>query len=300
MSDYETTDAVVRPRQERPVTKKSAAAIAEAILKTQSEVSVLPKNEANNYGNYMYVSIDTYYRDIAPLARRNGLFWTIKMVAHRQVDNDRIEFDFEIDLKYRDGSVLYRYSQLTVVHPFIGAQTTGSATSYAEKIFMRSEFKVPTGEGDSDMHSAKGGVSARSANTAFVPDPPPKPGDYAEAAEQRINRQVQQAELLKVVTRFLKANTGAASFERELQGRMETCATVEALEGVWVDNSAEWVRLQRGISDERALYFWLKEKFAERKAVLLTQPAATPASDTRQKPPFQWRGVEPDAPQPPA
>ena len=36
------------------------------------------------------------------------------------------------------------------MHPIQGAQTAGSALSYADKLFMRSAFKVVTGESDAD------------------------------------------------------------------------------------------------------------------------------------------------------
>jgi hypothetical protein len=48
------------------------------------------------------------------------------------------------------GEVVPVYDRISIFHPLQGAQTSGSAASYAEKLFMRKAFKVVTGEKDAD------------------------------------------------------------------------------------------------------------------------------------------------------
>lgn len=128
--------------------------IFDAILATQMAVPSLKKGDKNAYDNYYYVPIDDYYEQVAKLAAENGLSWTIREIDFEPLPNvgkhGSLRFTFGFSLYHKDGYMLQDVSRFTVVHPVQGAQTAGSAASYAEKLFMRTLFKVVTGEQDAD------------------------------------------------------------------------------------------------------------------------------------------------------
>jgi hypothetical protein len=160
------------PNPPRPAVKRLGSIkpdIAEAIQCTQREVITLPKTEKNNYGKYDYVPIDTYYTDVVPIALKHGLRWQCNLSNARLIAEGVLLFDCSVDLYYKDGTVYRGIDVFPIPHQMIGAQTAGSAKSYADKIFMRSFFKVPTGEGDSDqLPSHVGGHTGMGAQRVYT------------------------------------------------------------------------------------------------------------------------------------
>jgi hypothetical protein len=129
-----------------------------AIIATKLALGKLVKDETNPFHRYKYVPIDTYYEHVASCAASNGLTWRTNIVeiAHfiETVENGKtqhiLRFDFSIDLMHSSGMVWENWQKLTIFHPTQGAQTTGSAMSYAEKLMMRTTFSVATSEDDVD------------------------------------------------------------------------------------------------------------------------------------------------------
>jgi hypothetical protein len=128
------------------------AEIAGAIIDTALSIGQLGKSEENKFGKYKYVSIDRYYEAVAQIALQHDLTWTCKEVQSRIEDNDKfvLKFTFMFTLIHRSGVVVPAADIISIYHQFQGAQTAGSAASYAEKLFMRKLFKVVTGEEDAD------------------------------------------------------------------------------------------------------------------------------------------------------
>jgi hypothetical protein len=137
----------MEPVSVKPVMRKKE--IIAAILKTQCDILPLDKNEKNEYKDYFYASIDQYYLLVATKARENGLTWVMSE-TEAIVGHEYTKHVYAVELQYKDGTTYPNYAQISVLHPLMGAQGAGSAMSYAEKIFMRMVFKVPTGEGDAD------------------------------------------------------------------------------------------------------------------------------------------------------
>lgn len=128
--------------------------IAAAMVRIAQAVPQLGKADRNQFAKYNYVSIDKYYDTIARLAAANGIMWQAREIENiivKDVGKDgsfRITYDF--NLYHESGDMIEGFAAFTVLHPIQGAQTAGSALSYAEKLFMRSAFKVVTGEEDAD------------------------------------------------------------------------------------------------------------------------------------------------------
>ena len=129
-------------------------AIAAAMIKIAQAVPQLGKADRNNFAKYNYVSIDKYYEVIARLAAANGISWQaseIRNIVEPDLGKDgAIRVTYAFTVYHESGDVLDEFAIFTIVHPIQGAQTAGSALSYAEKLFMRSAFKVVTGEDDAD------------------------------------------------------------------------------------------------------------------------------------------------------
>lgn len=124
--------------------------IAEAIMKVIDQAPRLAKADENRHGKYHYVSIDAYYEAIPSLAIAQGLAWMVRETRAEVVSEKAIHFSYAFDVFHKSGACVMGMSELSILHPIQGAQTAGSAASYAEKLFMRTTFKVVTGEEDAD------------------------------------------------------------------------------------------------------------------------------------------------------
>ena len=120
--------------------------IAEALFATAKAVAAHPlvKDMQNEFAKFKYVPIDSYYAAIPPLALKHGLFWRCKEI---EVGGEGKTFD----LIHEGGATVEGYDIVTIYHPAQGAQSSGSARSYADKLFMRTAFKCVTGEKDSEF-----------------------------------------------------------------------------------------------------------------------------------------------------
>jgi hypothetical protein len=85
-----------------------------------------------------------------------------------------LRFDFSVDLMHTSGMVWEGWQKLTIFHPTQGAQTTGSAMSYAEKLMMRTTFSVATSEDDVDSGNSGFQGNMRRAEPAPRPVAAPK------------------------------------------------------------------------------------------------------------------------------
>lgn len=132
--------------------------VAKAIDDTADECGKLVKDQRNKADGYNFVSIDQFYEVVAGAARKHGLNWNFTE------DKPPVEVGTDVMVTYRvhlwhideKGKKITnypRFRRISVVHPFEGPQTFMSAESYAQKLFMRSLFKVATGEPDADSVS---------------------------------------------------------------------------------------------------------------------------------------------------
>jgi len=128
--------------------------IAKAILAVTSEVNSLAKGVKNQHGGYNYVPIDNYYAEVGKVAAKHGLTWVLRVTDCKHLSdlgkNGALNFSYAVDLLHSDGDEKKDFTSLNILHPIQGAQSAGSAMSYADKVFMRQLFKIETGEMDAD------------------------------------------------------------------------------------------------------------------------------------------------------
>lgn len=125
-----------------------------SIIEVTRRVGTLGKAQFNPHGQYKYVGIDKYYEKVSGIAADLGLSWVLvqdKFELHPNVGKSgMLEISYRVNLFHSSGAVIENFSYLSIIHPIQGAQTVGSALSYADKTFQRQLFKVSTGEEDAD------------------------------------------------------------------------------------------------------------------------------------------------------
>lgn len=168
-------------------------AIAKKIAAIAGSIPPLKKETNNRDAGFNFVSIDDYYAHVAGKVREGGLIWTIDEdgieLITDGVDEPLVQFgyvftiyDVDADLDI-DGVLPSAKLHQSIIHPLQGAQTTGSAASYAEKIFLRTLLKIVTGEPDADFFAKKKKARAAAADDFMEPAPTQPPARVRAAAE---------------------------------------------------------------------------------------------------------------------
>jgi hypothetical protein len=243
------------------------ADIIAALLAVQAEVGRLDKSEFNAHGKYKFVSIDAYYEKVATVAAAHGLTWIARVTDTHPVGEKAIQFDYRFDLLHSSGAVVTGFFEHPVVHPIQGAQTAGSALSYADKIFQRHAFKVRTGEGDADdtppdaidlpsQRDAKSPTNpvrspltneVRSPLTNEVRSPPPGPGGLLDDNQlmQDVKRVASGLRDNKPVLNVPASGSDLGLIEKVFCVFVDVCATKDELIAFWETNIAALDALMR-------------------------------------------------------
>jgi hypothetical protein len=132
-----------------------SATIFEAIASTARDVRVIGKSDRNKFDGYDFASIDKFLMLVNPIASKNGLFPIISQRYVEFYENVNAKggksvwarFFFDVTLYHSSGQTLGPVNMMVCV-PMNGAQTSGSAQSYALKQFLRSTLMIPTGDKD--------------------------------------------------------------------------------------------------------------------------------------------------------
>jgi hypothetical protein len=146
-----------RPRPKMP------AEIAQAIVEVMSGVVRLHNSETNTHANYRFVSVDQYYELLRTLMANAGLviFPEEVSTAFQTTGNGdkvrtwlKIRYEFTLIHAPSGQEWEHRPQKTAMVDASMGAQAFGAAQSYAEKFYLRSLFKMATGEPDGDAEAA--------------------------------------------------------------------------------------------------------------------------------------------------
>lgn len=133
------------------------ASIVKAICAIKSTVEALKKSGKNPHGGYQFSSTDDLY---AAIARKMGDVGLMCLALEVENEIKRIEKDGKTSQWLR---VVYQYvwatetdtwtdtsNRRTVCTQVTGPQTYQAAQSFAEKAYLRSTFKLPSGDMDLD------------------------------------------------------------------------------------------------------------------------------------------------------
>jgi hypothetical protein len=253
-------------------------AIMKAVVKTVREVPQLGKADRNQFAKYSYVSIDKYYEIVAKIAASNGLVWQPREVECEILPNTgkdgAIKAVYAFDLYHEDGESRENYASFTIIHPIQGAQTAGSAMAYAEKLFMRSCFKVQTGEQDADATNPDDLKTAarqlpevkkvlESFPDATVTDVRPKgtavPADPSPKVAVIARTEADGTIILKTDT------TDWKSAAEVLQMGLAACKNVNEIKSLWTKNIAVIEKMGEADADTHAA---VRSAFNSRRAEL--------------------------------
>ena len=159
--------------------------IGQAIAKAMGEIETVAKNDANAHGGYNFASIDGFIGGCRDAMSSNGLHALISVVNFERFagNNNKqwADITYKIQLCHASGEATEPV-QSVVTLPITGAQTSGSAQSYALKQFLRGIFMVKTGEKDDPDFNAPTDLET------------PSVGAVAPKSEANVNR-VDMAEL---------------------------------------------------------------------------------------------------------
>lgn len=133
------------------------SSIVQAICRVKQSLEAVRKTQRNGHGGYQFASTDDIY---AALTKKMGEVGLVILAVEDSAEIVRVEKDGKTVqwLRATYGFVLATH-EATYQHPnmrrtlFIqvtGPQTFQAAQSYAEKSFLRSLFKLPTGDMDLD------------------------------------------------------------------------------------------------------------------------------------------------------
>ena len=134
------------------------ASIVVACCQIQTTVEAIRKSHKNQHGGYMFASTDDIY---AGLTRKMGEVGLMCLAMEdRDVEIIRVEkegktsqwakFVFSFVLATKDATWTDPRNRRTLYIQITGPQTFQAANSYAEKSYLKSLFKLPTGEMDLD------------------------------------------------------------------------------------------------------------------------------------------------------
>jgi hypothetical protein len=256
------------------MTEHSSADLAkvfEAINAAAKAMPSLRKGDRNQHGGYAYVSIDDYFEQAAAVAHDNGLSWSMrevssetvvvgeKMVAGKAVPTWAFKVKYEFDLMHVSGVYLESFFSTTILHPLQGAQTAGSAMSYAAKLFMRNVFTVVTGEQDADATPSDAFDLGPSSSPRPVSAPRSAPSPQAVAPPDR------RAEApLPGLPRAEPTADGMNVADLAL-AFIDLAKTVKQLNDYWIKNESEFKALEKSEPEE---YARLVAAFSARKKAL--------------------------------
>lgn len=154
--DQATSIAVAS--SERSPCQPIHGSIVKAICEIMKTVEAVKKSQKNQHGGYMFASTDDIY---AATTRKMGEVGLVLITREEDCEIVRVEnkeqkvsqwarVTFSFVLATEEGTWADPSARRTLYIQVTGAQTFQAAQSYAEKSFMRSLFKLPTGDMDLD------------------------------------------------------------------------------------------------------------------------------------------------------
>ena len=127
------------------------AKVNAAISKTMAAVQTVGKDDKNQHGNYNFASIDGFLGGCRDACAENGLHPEISVISYQPFTGSNSKqwatYTYEVVMCHDSGEET-KPVQTVVSLPITGAQTSGSAQSYALKQYLRGLFLIKTGEKD--------------------------------------------------------------------------------------------------------------------------------------------------------
>ena len=233
--------------------------IAVAVLDVMGKVKMLGKEGESAAGRrFKYTSVDQFFELLGPLMSAAGIFTilheTNAVITERTTSDDYgktktsvwMTTDYEIWLYHKSGvgyGPILRKIQVIASGP----QSYGMGPSFLEKYFLRSLFKIPTGDDDADAYPQNGLPATRERE-------PAKRDDHAIAQQEAADAEVR-------------------AYIGECKGKWATMRSQAELAAWWKENFPGFSARFRGKEDP--LWIKFKEDFSEVGAKLPAEGAKT-------------------------
>lgn len=153
----EGSDSTSIARPERSPVQPIHGSIVKAVCRIKASVSAVKKSQRNAHGGYNFASTDDIY---AATTHKMGECGLMLVTLEDSCEVVRVEKEgktsqwaritFSFVLATEEGTWSDPNARRTLFIQVTGAQTFQAAQSYAEKAYMRSLFKLPTGDMDLD------------------------------------------------------------------------------------------------------------------------------------------------------
>lgn len=124
--------------------------VASRVVQVGQNIKKLHHDKRNQYAEYNYTSVDSFYEALGPIMADAGIFVIVDETS-ASAEKGFLTANYDIYLASEEGD-MYGPMRRQVTLKATGPQSYASAQSYAEKYFLRQIFKVPTGEADADGH----------------------------------------------------------------------------------------------------------------------------------------------------
>lgn len=136
--------------------------VVRAIAEIQTSMASVKRDGRNGHGGYEYASTDAIYAALSVKMGQSGLAMItledepeIKIIdgvdkSGNPKKDKWCKFSFQFVLATEEGTWTDARCRRSLFIQITGAQTFMAAQSYAEKSFLRSLFKIPTGDLDLD------------------------------------------------------------------------------------------------------------------------------------------------------
>ncbi len=127
------------------------ANINAAINAAMGQIQKLAKGDRNQHGNYSFASVDAFLDMCRPICAEHGLHPQVDSVGTETfgAGNGKLwaKFSYRLAMGHTSGEKTDAVG-MDVMLPLTGAQTSGSAQSYAVKQFLRGLLMISTGDKD--------------------------------------------------------------------------------------------------------------------------------------------------------
>jgi hypothetical protein len=190
--------------------EKIPKSIVRAVCEIKQSLEAVSKTGKNSHGGYMFASTDDIY---AALTRKMGEVGLLVTSLEDKCEIVKIDkdgktvqwahFEFSFVLSTEDDTWTDARAKRTLYIQITGPQTFQAAQSYAEKSYLRSLFKLPTGDMDLDsmpqgetmesQHALNGNGGKRKSSAAAKRDGTDKVfNDLVKAIKDAPNAEVLQ------------------------------------------------------------------------------------------------------------
>lgn len=159
-----------------------------AIHAIYGEIERLKETDTNKHGGYKFAPVDSYRDDIRKRFFKHKLIDRINEIYSSAVSEGlkagTVKFQYEWWMMHVESGEATQPITRSVLLPYVGSQTSGIASSFAWKEFVKNEFKYSTGEPD-PTHQM-GEADERVGDKLAMPESEEASGYLSDALEELI------------------------------------------------------------------------------------------------------------------